>query len=77
MTARKNNIITKGKNIAKNGAALSAFVFVFSFLAGFFVTSGSAINTLGNISVFSLLFLAFSVACLLLLQVESWERDWV
>jgi hypothetical protein len=73
----KKNFILKSKAAAKHTALLSLGVFVFSFLAGFFVTSGPAINTLGNISVFSILFFALSVVCLFLLQIEAWERDWV
>ncbi|HLM83592.1 MAG TPA: hypothetical protein VK254_00050 [Candidatus Bathyarchaeia archaeon] len=75
MISKKKIVIAKGKNIAKKGVSLSAFVFAFSFLASYIITNGSALNFLGNVSVFSILFLAFSAACLLLLQVESWDSD--
>jgi len=73
----KKNFMLKSKRAAKRGALLSFGVFVFSFLAGFFVTNGTAVNALGNISVFSVLFFTLSLACLFLLQLEAWEKDWV
>jgi len=71
----KENIISKGKTAAKHTAMLSFGIFLFSFLAGFFVTNGWAVNTLGNISVFSVLFFALSIVSLFLIQIESWEED--
>ncbi len=56
-------------------ATLSLGVFVVSLLAGLFVTSGAVIVALGNISVFSLLFLALSGVILFLVQIEVWEKE--
>jgi hypothetical protein len=77
ISENKKNFILKSKTAAKHSALLSFGVFAVSFLVGFFVNDGWAINTLGNISVFSGLLFALSVVCLFLIQLEAWEGDWI
>ncbi len=73
--SEKKNVILKSKKVAKHGALLSFSVFVLSLLAGFFVTSGSVVNILGDVSVFSTLFFILSSVCFFLIQIEVWEKD--
>lgn len=77
ISEKKKNFILKSKKIAKRGALYSIAVFAFAYVLGIFLTNGSVLNILGNISVFSVLVFALSAVCLFLLQIEAWEKDLV
>jgi hypothetical protein len=74
---KKKNFVLKSRKVAKHGAILSLIVFVLPLLAGVFVTSGSTVILLGDISVFGALSFVLSTVCLFLLQIEAWERDYI
>jgi hypothetical protein len=77
ISEKREKLIAKSKKIARHGVYFSLVALVLSFAAGVFIFNGTVVNILGNISVLSGLFFALSVVCLLLLQIEAWEKDYL